>query len=164
MIKNSHEKGKAVLMYQYKANPVDDDDDGILPPFSGTDGIQGKDYIIQTAVRSLVATAGSNDDIKDELQVVDGAVFVVRMTQLIRDGASSDLIIGDASKILVPAPDPSDDDIEITDPDDYTKAVIAFRAEFFKLSANKLGFINSDNWDFDKVGNALTEVNMAIRR
>jgi hypothetical protein len=162
MIESSHDKTSAVLMYQYRANPVDTDDDGILPAYDGVDGIQGRDYIIQTAVRTL----GVDDTkIEAELQVVEGSVFVVRMTQLIKDTAAST-----AGKLVLTArstsgiTDPDNPGADITDPALYPKAVIAFSAEFFKISANKFGFINSDNWDFDKVGNALTEVNMAIRR
>jgi|TARA_B110000879_G_scaffold77397_1_gene107736 hypothetical protein len=162
MIESSHDKASAVLMYQYRANPSDTNDDGILPAYVGVNGIQGRDYIIQTAVRTL----GVDDTkIKAELQVVDGPVFVVRMTQLIKDTAAST-----AGKLVLTArstsgiTDPDNPGAEITDPALYPKAVIAFSAEFFKISANKFGFINSDNWNFDKVGNALTEVNMAIRR
>jgi len=169
MIESSHDKTSAVLMYQYRANPVDTDDDGILPAYDGVDGIQGRDYIIQTAVRTL----GVDDTkIEAELQVVEGSVFVVRMTQLVRDpdSTATKLILSawaDADDVPIAGiTDPDDPGVDnfITDPDLYPKAVIAFSAEFFKISANKFGFINSDNWDFDKVGNALTEVNMAIRR
>jgi len=160
MIEKSHDSTKGVLMYQYKAIPLDDDNDGILPPFTGDDGIQGKDYIIQTAVRTL----GVDDDkIEAELapKVVDGPVFVVRMSQLIKDTANSAALTArDSSGIT----DPDTPGSDITDSAMFPKAVIAFRAEFFKLSANKFGFVSSDNWDFDAVGNAVTEVNMAIRR
>lgn len=165
MIGNSHTKASAILMYQYRASPTDTDDDGILPPYTTTGGIQGKDYIIQTAVRALDVDATT---IEAELDVVDGPVFVVRMTQLV------DTDTTDSELILAAWTDASGDLVEgITDPDDpgtqltaanYPKAVIAFRAEFFKLGANRYGFVSSTNWDFEKLGNAVTEANMAIRR
>jgi hypothetical protein len=167
MISSSHAKVTAVLMYQYRADPEDTDNDGILPAFTGTDGIQGKDYIIQTAVRTLGVSEGSDDDIKDELKVVDGPVFVVRMTQLVKDTSDSSagkLVLTARESPAAGITDPDTPGADITDPALYPKAVIAFRAEFFQLSANKFGFINSNNWDFDRVGNAVTEVNMAIRR
>ena len=169
MISGSHTKATAVLMYQYRAEPVDsgvgpEDKDGILPAFKGTDGIQGKDYVIQTAVRAL----GVDDaKITAELAEVDGPVFVVRMTQLVdEDPADGQLILtawtaSGAPVAGVTNPDAPGTPLNVLA---YPKAVIAFRAEFFKLSANKLGFINSTNWDFDKIGNTVTEVNMAIRR
>ncbi len=175
MIKNSHDSNKAVIMYQYRADTAansDSDGDGILSAYLETDGIQGKDYIIQTAVRTL----GSSTTIEDELKAVNGPVFAIRMTQLVRDpdSTATKLILsawdngltGANRELIAGITDPDADPLgaEITDPDLYPKAVIAFSAEFFKIIANKFGFINSDNWNFDKVGNALKEVNMAIRR
>ncbi|MFT5632857.1 MAG: Tfp pilus assembly protein PilV [Rubritalea sp.] len=189
MIKNSHDSNKAVIMYQYRADTAansDSDGDGILSAYLATDGIQGKDYIIQTAVRTL----GSSTTIEDELKAVNGPVFAIRMTQLVRDpdSTATKLILsawadaGDVPIAGITDPDspdtgnkyPDPDGKDATDPkDDYPKAVIAFRAEFFKLSANKFGFINGGKWTLDtenipegmvSMGNALTEVNMAIRR
>ncbi|MFT5906066.1 MAG: hypothetical protein ACI9E1_001671 [Cryomorphaceae bacterium] len=168
MIKESHDEAKAVLMYQYRADALADPTDGILPPYAGSDGIQGRDYIIQTAVRTLDVDAVK---IKDELKVVDGPVFVVRMTQLVdNDATDGQLILTAWTEAGVTNPDlPSAQLTAAT----YPKAVIAFRAEFFKLSANKEGFIYGGKWTFESdtvpagkvsVGNALTEVNMAIRR
>lgn len=144
MISNSHDEAKAVLMYQYKADPTaDPDNDGILDPYTGDNGIPGKDYIVQTAVRALTDTRVVNE--LSSTSVV-GSVFVVRMTELVRNG--------NALEVSTSA--------GVTDIAD--KAVIAFKAEFFRLKSNNYQFISSANWDFEKVGNAITEVNMAIRR
>jgi hypothetical protein len=174
MIEGSHTKTKAVLMYQYRADPEDNDNDGILPPFSGTDGIQGKDYIMQTAVRTLGV---DNSKIKSELDAIDGSVLVVRMTQLVNYKIDDPANPGD--KIIVMgawaegATGTGALKAGITDPDNpgtalavaaYPKAVIAFRAEFFKLSTNKFNFVTGNNWNFTNIGNAVTEANMAIRR
>jgi len=53
MLKGSSDPNMAILVYQYKALLQDTDDDGILPPYTGDNGVQGRDYIIQTAVRRL---------------------------------------------------------------------------------------------------------------
>jgi type II secretory pathway pseudopilin PulG len=165
MISGSHTKATAILMYEYRADAAGNTTNGILPPYTGTGGIQGSDYIIQTAVRTLDVDATR---IQSELAVVEGPVFVVRMTQLVdNDITDSELILtawAEADGTLKPG---------ITDPDNpsalltavtYPKAVVAFRAEFFKLSANKWGFVSSTNWSFTDIGNPVTEANIAIRR
>lgn len=163
MLERSHDSRQAVLMYQYKAKPEDDDNDGILPAFAGTGGIQGRDYIIQTAVRSVGV-----DDVKLQSELaaesVDGSVFVVRMTQLVRDPSSSDtnLILSprDTSGIT----DPNNPGPDITAAENYPDAVIAFRAEFFRLKSNNFNYITSGAWNFENIGNSVSEINMAIRR
>lgn len=165
MISNSHTKATAVLMYEYRANAQADTTTGILPAYTGTTGVQGSDYIIQTAVRALGADTAT---ITSELAAVEGPVFVVRMTQLVdNDIADGQLILSawaEADGTLKPG---------ITDPENpsailtavtYPKAVVALRAEFFKLKANKLGFVTSTNWDFPSLGNPVSEANIAIRR
>ncbi len=173
MIEGSHDSTKAVLMYQYKANPVDDDNDGILPAYTGTDGIQGRDYIIQTAVRTLgVDDTKINAELSAE--VVDGVVFAVRMTQLVKDPDSTDakLILsawnngqtGESFELKQGITNPDEPGVPITNPADFPKAVVAFRAEFFRLKSNNAQYISSGAWNFENIGNAVTEVNMAVRR
>lgn len=167
MIEGSHDKSSAVLMYQYKADPTaDGDNDGILDAYddSGSGGgIQGKDYIVQTAVRTL----GIDDAlIQEELaaEAVEGSVFVIRMSQLVKDTTSSTsdkLVLTASSSSTIVDPDSGS---SVSGPDDYPKAVIAFRAEFFRLKSNNFQYIDSANWDFNTIGNAITEANMAVRR
>ncbi len=165
-IGESHAKSTALIIFEYRAEAGADTTTGILPPYSGTSGIQGKDYVVQTAVRSLATP--DRDTLKSELAVVQGPVFVIRMTQLV------DNDITDTNITLTPWVDGSGDPIVgVTDPDapgtalahdTYPKAVVALRAEFFKLNANKYTFIDAGNWDFTNTGNALVEANIAIRR
>ncbi len=167
MIKDSHAPATAVIMYQYRADPTaDNDNDGILDAYAVSGGIQGKDYIIQTAVRAL----GSSSTIADELEAVDGPVFLVRMTQLIQYPGSNvmePVPITDPQKIyhLVVNEATGDSEVsEVSESRDYSQAVIAFRAEFFKLNVNKFSYVSGGSWSFENVGNAITEVNMAVRR
>lgn len=162
MISNSHDESKAVLIYQYKADPTaDSDNDGILDPYSGTDGIQGRDYTVQTAVRVLPDNK-AHVTIADELSAnsVEGSVFVVRMTQLIKEPSSNLMELNDPGKISYYEGASKND---AANSDAYLQAVIAFRAEFFRLNSNNYGYIEN-NLDFEKIGNAVTEVNMAVRR
>jgi len=154
----SHDETSAILIYRYKAEPIDDDTDGILPAFTGTDGIPGRDYVVQTAVRKI----GIDDArIEDELdpQSVDGPVFVVTMTQLINDGTGGDLTLSDNVSALR---DP-ESGAEVST-EDYDDAVIAFRADFYQLPSNSYNFVDSGNWDFDSVGAPVVSVNIASRR
>ncbi len=157
MITDSYDETKAVLLYQYKADPTaDPDEDGIFDAYTGADGIQGRDYIVETAVRSI----GVDDTlIQAELapKVVEGPVFVVRMSQLVAD--TNGLVARSAAGIVDP-----DSGATVTDADAYPKAVIAFRAEFFKLNVNKHAYVTGGSWDLNEMGNAVTEVNMAVRR
>jgi len=164
MISNSHDENKAVLIYQYRAELEDDNNDGILPVYLGADGIQGKDYIIQTAVRDRDV---NESIVEDELEAVDGAVYVVRMTQIVYETPT-----GGEARLTV-WKDRDDFNAGITDPnspssavdfEDFTEAVISFRAQFFRLSVNKGGFVLDGSWDFDSIGNTVAEANMAISR
>jgi len=135
-----------------------------LPPFTEPDGIQGKDFIIQTAVRRL-----DDPRLEDELGEVEGPVFVVRMTQLVKDPAATDdkLILSawNTNNVLKGGiTDPDEPGSVIDNHLDFPKAVIAFKAEFFRLRANKFNYVTSSNWDFQTIGNAVTEVNIAVRR
>ena len=158
---NSHEKDAAVLVYRYRALPEDDlnDTDGILPAYADKEGIPGRDYIVQTAVRKR----GKDDALIDsELSPlsVDGPVFVVRMTQLISGNSASDLILnGDVDVLKDP-----DDGTPIATADEYEDAVIAFRAEFFRLPSNLAGYVQGGDWQFEDLGKAVVETNIAIRR
>jgi len=158
MIENSTAEANAILIYQYKAKLIDDDDkpnDGILPAFDGDDGIQGKTYITQVAVR---IKGVNNDLIEKELanKSVVGNVYAVRLIQLIKN-PDGDLILGTPGEIKSEAG-------SATNHNDYDKAVIAFQAEFFRLPSNAFGFVNSTSWDFNTMGNPVAVVNMAVRR
>ena len=161
MIMTSIDEGDAILIYQYKANPIDNDDDGILPPFTGNDGIQGQSYLTQVAVRKR----GENDDImKEELsnKTVVGNVYAVRMTQLIKNVGTGDLEVStNKGKIYH---EKGGANVEASDHNDYNKAVITFQAEFFRIPSNSFGYVTSNNWKFTKMGSPVAVVNMAIRR
>ncbi len=163
MISSSHEQAKAVLLYQYKAQLTDNDDDGILPPYTGSDGIQGQDYVVETAVRSM--TSGF---LQSELApgVIDGPVFVVKMTQLVKrsDGAALEAWQDGSGTLIAGITDSDNPGAKIAQSADYNKAAIAFKAEFYKLRSNAYNFVSGSNWDFGSLGNSVTDVNMAIRR
>lgn len=168
----SQVKDTAVLVYRYKAEPNSTSDSGILPPYTGSDGIPGKDYIVQTAVRKL----GLNDtQITAELSTrsIAGPVFVVRMTQLVNDADGVLEQSTDVKSLRNPAiGNPDSDTAQETNYSDYTGAVVPFRAEFYQLPVNQASFVVNGNWMFDfssgsdenTLGGAVLDVNMAFRR
>jgi len=161
MIKGSNNKSNAILVYQYKANPVDNDNDGILPAFDGDDGIQGKSYLTQIAVRKR----GKDETIMEkELsnKTVVGNVYAVRMTQLIKNPTTGDLELSENLGQIYHEVGGVNE--EATTHSDYNKAVITFQAEFFRLPSNSYGYVNSNNWSFESMGNPVAVINMAIRR
>jgi len=165
-ITESHTKNTAVLVYRYKAVPQDDDGDGILEPFTGVDGIPGRDFIVVSAVRK---SDTQRTRIESELtpQTVDGPVFVVRMTQLIDDSNGNFVLSGSVDDLLNPI-----DGSVLDSPSDYDEAVIAFRAEFYKLPVNLADYVYSNNWQFDftggnsesSIGAPVVSANLAARR
>jgi len=158
MIQKSQNTTSAILIYQYKADPKDNDDDGILPAFTGTDGIQGKSYLTQVAVRNRGVYA--EGDLESELKEVVGNVYAVRITQLVKDPTTGNLELADN-----PGEIREDKDSEVvSNYADYNQAVITFQAEFFRIQSNSYGFVTSSNWDFEKMGNPVAVVNMAVRR
>ena len=159
-ITESHNLDTTVLVYRYKAEPVDPDNDGILPAYTEIGGIPGQDYVVQTAVRKFRIGEDLNPLVASELAVesVDGPVFVVRMTQLLNN-TNSDLILSTQLDQLL---DP--DDHNIVSVATYDDAVIAFRADFYQLPSNALGFVNSNSWNFDTIGSPVVSANIASRR
>ena len=161
MIKNSNSQAEAILVYQYKAEPEDNDDDGILPPFTGSDGIQGSSYLTQIAVRKN----GQDDAIMtDEITntTVVGNVYAVRMTQLITNISSGDLELSTNNGEIWH--DVGGTNEEAVDHEAYSKAVITFQAEFFRIPSNSYGYIKNGSWSFSSLGNPVAVINMAVRR
>ena len=159
-ITESHNLDTTVLVYRYKAEPVDPDNDGILPAYTEIGGIPGQDYVVQTAVRKFRIGEDLNPLVASELAVesVDGPVFVVRMTQLLNNTGSDLILSTQLDQLLDP------DDHNIVSVATYDDAVIAFRADFYQLPSNALGFVNSNSWNFDTIGSPVVSANIASRR
>ena len=157
----SNTKENMVLLYQYRGDPNSIRADGTPEPFTGTDGVAGVDYIVQTVVRRFDDT----DELTAELapRVVEGRVFFVRMTQLIFDNgelvlAGEDGAAGGAGRIVDPnAPD------EDTNFENYPDAVIAFQAQFYALESSLYQYA-AGPFDPNDPGKPVFTRNMAVRR
>ncbi len=166
MIENSTNVANAILVYQYKANLVDNDldpADGILPAFDGVDGIQGSSYITQSAVRvrgSEVYNNFTNEELSSKSAA--GNVYVVRLIQLIKNPSTGDLELSTRPGEI--QHEVGGSNVVSIDHDDYNKAIITFQAEFYRLPSNAFGYVDTGSWRFDNLGNPVAVVNMAVRR
>lgn len=122
-IKAAPDAGEAILLYQYKGDPTQMRADGTMEPYTKNDGVAGKDFIVQPAVRQR-----GDSLLLEDLAALDGRIFTVKLTQLVFSGGQ--LTRGEAGKITDPTPDDGDP-AGSADSNGYPEAVIAFAAEFF---------------------------------
>ncbi len=158
-----------VLMYQYRGDVSNANPDGTLTPYTGTDGLPGQDYVVQSVVRRL-----GDSLVQNELapKVVEGRVFYVRMHQLIFTGGELGLTDeADFDKIIDPTEDAAGDRDTTTSHTNYPEAVIAFQAEFYVLKSSIFSYANNFSLDDDNndghpdaLGKPIFTRNMAVRR
>ena len=158
------DKKDIVLIYQYRGDPSHERSDGTLGAYTGSGGIPGEDYVLQSVVRRLNDSA-----VKEELvpKVVEGRVLFVRMKQLIFKNGILELT-SDPGKIL----DPEEPHNTSNDPEDYPAASIAFQAEFYVLKSSVYAYVDNaftlddDNADGhpDATGKPVFTRNFAVRR
>jgi len=161
-IANSPNPAKAVVVYQYNAAKEDDDSDGILPGVlqDGTK-VAGVHYTSQTVARRL----GDDDAIlQDHLRpgVIDGALYVVRFVQLVKDSTDGSLIVNSSPQTGKLA-DPDDSSNSFDDAATYPKAQVAVKAEFYKLRSNQYSAL-TNGFDFTKMGKPIAVINLGVRR
>ena len=166
-IKESHNPGSAVLVYQYQALPDSENADGSLKAaaskmVSDDSSLPGVDFITQTVARRL--DKAPSNTLQSELVpgVVEGRVYVVRMTQLVRKNGAMEL--GDAGRIMNPSESGDGTGSEASSTANYDEAYVAFRAEFFELNNNLYSYVTGGAWTFDKLGAPVVTQNIAIRR
>lgn len=163
-IEKSDEATNALVVYQYRgsAKPNEVRPDGTpLPITSITDKIPGEDYTVVSMCRkaSDPLFSGATGDVT----AVEGAVYLVKCTQLVYDGANGGLVLGDPGKIV----DPKDSQAgAATKGANYTDAVIAFSADFYMMPAKTSEFFRGPGFrtKFDNVKNPVFSRNLAVRR
>jgi prepilin-type N-terminal cleavage/methylation domain-containing protein len=161
-IMKSNSAADALLVYQYRGSLTDAPrtDDNTPAPVPAKDlrgKVAGKDYSLQTMLRRK-----SDSKFMQDLEAVEGGVYLVKCTQLVFDTTKGGMVVGKAGEIIDPK-----GSAKATSADDYPEAVIAFSAEFFNLPAKSASFFDSST-NFSKAFTAAkTPVftrNLAVRR
>lgn len=155
-IKTSNEAADALLVYQYRGSMTKLRSDGTPEPEPLIkDKLPGKDYVVQAMVRRL-----SDTRFKEDLQAVEGGVYLVKCTQLVF--GNGEMKLGTPGQIADPkTTSPS------ADSDSYPEATIAFAADFYTLSAKSQGYFDSAGGfqkTFTNAKNPVFTRNLAVRR
>ena len=154
-VKQSNDPNNALFVYQYRGDPSKQRSDNSLEPVVRTGVTAGKDFIVQPMVRRL-----SDPLFVKDLAAVEGAVFVVKCTQLVFDKANG-MIAGSPGEISDPV-----EGTPVGAPDDFKEAVIAFSAEFYSMPGNSQSFLLGENFKkrFRSTAKPIFTRNLAVRR
>jgi prepilin-type N-terminal cleavage/methylation domain-containing protein len=146
----------ALLVYQYRGKISGSlrADNTPEPEPSLKDKLPGKDYVVVPMVRRR-----SDAYLAKDLEAVEGAVYLVKCTQLIFSGGQ--LITGTAGSIKDPKTGTA-----VASADLYPEAVIAFSAEFHMLPAKTAAYISGSEFTkkFNAAKNPVFTRNLAVRR
>ena len=159
-IKNSNSASKALLVYQYRGKISNFRDDGTpVPEPSLADKLPGRDYIVVPMARRITDEELSKDLLSDDLAAVEGAVYVVKCTQLRYNGTS--LIKGTPGTIADPKTGTS-----IASADLYPASTIPFVAEFHMTPIKSASYFSGATFttDFAKLRNPVFTRHLSIRR
>jgi len=154
-IKNSNSASEALLVYQYRGKISNFRDDGTpVPEPSLADKLPGRDYIVVPMVRRTTDTM-----LTEDLAAIEGAVYVVKCTQLRYDGTS--LIKGNAGSIADPKTGTS-----IASADLYPASTIPFVAEFHMTPIRSASYFSGATFttDFANLRNPVFTRHLSIRR
>ena len=156
-IKDSSNQANALLVYQYRGEAAGvARTDGTPRPVIGTsDKLPGKDYIVVPMVRRK-----SDRNFIDDLKAVEGAVYLVKCTQLVFN--SGELRLGTPGTIK----DPKDGGAATGTSDLFPEAVIAFAADFHQLPAKTEAYFSGTAFTtrFTNARNPVFTRNLAVRR
>jgi prepilin-type N-terminal cleavage/methylation domain-containing protein len=157
-IRQSSNANDALLIYQYRGKTSDLRADGTPEPLKNKDmkgKLPGKDYMVVSMLRRK-----SDSAFTDDLEAIEGAVYLVKCTQL---------VFSASEMILNPTPGTIKDPkgtATFTSADDYPEAVIAFSADFHMLPAKTPDYFAGAAFTkkFTGARNPVFSRNLAVRR
>lgn len=131
----------ALLLYQYRGDPTKTRADGTPEPVvNASTAIAGKDYVVQSMLRSKADLSGAGSaDFKKDLQAIEGRMYFVVCTQLVFKNNQMEL--GTPGKIVYQ--EIGKTDVDVTTPDSYLSAVIAFNADFYPCKNSTEAFLTT---------------------
>jgi prepilin-type N-terminal cleavage/methylation domain-containing protein len=158
----------ALFAYQYRAKmPMSKrtPDDGTSAPEPKFDGKPGEAFVVVPMVRRR-----SDPKFKEDLEAVEGAVYLVKCSQLVFNGGQL-IATTDPGTIKNPKPNssPADSNYKpgpFTKAAEYPEAVIAFAAEFYQMPAKTMTYFNGAAFssNFPRLKNPVFTRNLAVRR
>lgn len=146
----------ALLLYQYRGSLTAAlRDDGTRAPVANvTNQVPGKDYSVQSMVRRK-----SDAKFLQDLPAIEGGVYLVKCTQLVFN-ADGDLVLGTPGAIANPKTGAA-----ATTADNYTEAVIAFKADYYALPQKSAAYFGTPfTAAYPKFKNPVFTRNLAVRR
>lgn len=155
-ILESDEAGEAILIYQYRGSMNSRRADESPEPYDTVGGVAGTDFVTVSMTRRV-----SDPLLSQDLQALEGRVFVVRCTQLVND-ANGALIRGTLGTIV----DPKGGAAPPDDPAAYPEAVLTFAADFFLLPSRNPDYIEGAFSEFfdNRMRRPMFTRNLAVRR
>ncbi len=161
-IKNSNNATEALLVYQYRGKISNFRNDG-TPEHepSLADKLPGRDYIVVPMVRRPIDEEDPDEKLSKDLEAIEGAVYVVKCTQLRYNGTS--LIKGTPGTIADPKTGAS-----IASAIDYPATTLSFVAEFHMTPIKSTSYFSDPTstftTDFAKLRNPVFTRHLSIRR
>jgi len=153
----SDSRNDAILVYQYRGKVGALRQDGTPNPEPNIDGKSpGTDFTLVPMARRL-----SDSEFRNDLQAIDGSVYLIKPTQLIFTGTDG-MKLGKRGEIV----DPKLGGAKLTNPDTYPDAVVAFAAEFHIMPSKDISYFNGAAFTrkFSEVKNPVFTRNLAVRR
>ena len=153
-IEKSDTAADAIFVYQYRCDPTDIRADETPEPLDRVSGQPGVDYTIMSMARRA-----SDPNFAADLDAIEGAVFYVKITQLVN--TSNQFVLGAIGTVA----DPKTGN-PVATADDYPEAVIAFSAEFYSVPSKSASYLNGPEFTtrFNTATRPVFTRNLAVRR
>ncbi len=160
-IEDSRTASSAILVYQYRGKLGGTSrNDGTPAPVVDVKGkLPGEDYVVIPMAR-----VSGDTKFNDDLDAIEGGIYLVKCTQLVfSPAASGGLILSTSNKLVDPK---SSGGSAASGPDTYPEAVIAFAADFYNLPSKSKSFFTGSAFSaaFTKAKNPVFTRNLAVRR